>query len=47
MDPNKKGTDRKGLPTKLNGEFEKICMKRYHDRKDGSRNSISKLEQEM
>ena len=46
-DPNKKGTDRKGWPTKLNEKFEEICMKRYHDRKDGSRNLINKLEQEM
>ena len=46
-DSNKKGTDRKGLPTTLNEKFEEICMKRYHDRKDGSRNLINKLEQEM
>ena len=46
-DPNKKGTDRKGWPTKLTEKFEEICMKRYRDRKEGSRNSINKLEQEM
>ena len=31
----------------MNEKIEEICMKRYHDRKDGSRNLINKLEQEM
>ena len=31
----------------MDENIEEICMKRYHDRKDGSRNLINKLEQEM
>ena len=31
----------------MNEKIEEIRMKRYHDRKDGSRNLINQLEQEM